>query len=92
MKDPYRIHCFIDGRIVAALSMDGELTVFHDHFKGTDAFEISRFVHALDDWAVRRQIAHVSKRGLNPETVDTFNRLQQAKPGKTLLPPVNRVL
>lgn len=84
----YGIHFVIDGRLVAHMDLDGTLNVRHDHFKDEEGFQLDRFIHALDRWTHSREIAHISKRGLNTQTLEVLNQLQEQKPGKVWLPPL----
>tara|TARA_B100001109_G_C18623569_1_gene362663 strand:- start:153 stop:419 length:267 start_codon:yes stop_codon:yes gene_type:complete len=81
----YQIFCQIDGRLVAFLSMAGELTVCHEHFNDEDEFEIEQFIEALDKWHTRRTVYHRSKKGVNRKAFEAVNELQQQKPGSVLL-------
>jgi len=85
----YKIICHApDGRVLAHLDLGGTLTVHHDHFSSKDGFDIREIIKALDKWFIHREIRHLSKRGLNSETVNQLNALQKTKPGKLLLPPL----
>ena len=84
----YKIICHTPkGGVIAHLDLDGTLTVHHDHFTDDDNFDVREIVEALDKWAIRREIRHLSKRGLNLKTVTQLNALQKKKPGRVLLPP-----
>jgi hypothetical protein len=86
-KEEYKIICYAPrGRVIAHLDLDGTLTVHHDHFNDEDDIDVRKIIDALDKWSVRREIRHLSKRGLNPKTVTQLNALQEAKPGKILAP------
>jgi hypothetical protein len=81
-SEEYKIICHVGARVVASLSLKGELTIYHDHFKDEDKFEVQKFIDAFDRWNTVRQITHTSKRGLNKETVDALNTPQKENPGK----------
>jgi len=85
MNKQYKIICSGDGRVLANLELDGTLVIRHDHFEDEEKFDLTQFIEALDKWAVRREISHVSKRGLNSETLEALNTLQKGNPGKTYL-------
>lgn len=86
-KENYKIICQRDGRVIASIDMQGNMTIHHDHFKDGDNVEISRFISAIDRFAYCRNIQHLSKRGLNYATVEEVNTLQREKPGKVYLGP-----
>ena len=81
----YKIICHgPKGNVIADLSLDGILTVHHDHMSKTDDINLGVIVDALDRWAIRREICHRTKRGLKENLVEQVNQIQQLKPGKTL--------
>jgi hypothetical protein len=88
-KEEYKIICHApSGRVIAHLDPDGTLTVHHDHFTDDDSIDVRKIIEAFDKWSIRREIRHLSKRGLNTKTVAQLNALQEAKPGNVLLPPL----
>ena len=84
MSIEYKIICHGDGRVLANLELDGTLVIHHDHFTDVEDFNVGEIIDALDRWAVRREITHLSKRGLNQKTVAQINAIQKAKPGEIL--------
>lgn len=83
--DKYKIICHSpSGKVVAHLDLDGNLTIHHDHFEDDDDINIGEIIDAFDRWAIRRNICHLSKHGLNQKTVSQINAIQKTKPGKVL--------
>lgn len=81
----YKIICHgPQGQVIAHLDLDGTLTIHHDHFEDDDNTNIGEIIDAFDRWSVKRNITHLSKRGLNQKTVAQVNAIQKAKPGKIL--------
>jgi hypothetical protein len=74
--DDYKIFCQVGARIVATLSMKGELTIHHDHFKDDENFDLTNFIKAFELWSKKKYISHRSQRGLNQKTIDQLNNFQ----------------
>jgi hypothetical protein len=86
-KSQFKIICHgHDGRVIASLDMKGCLTIHHDHFSDEEGYDIEALVKAFDKFTHRRMIHHSTKKGLNQDTIDIINKLQQEKPGKVLFP------
>ena len=84
----YSIICHIESRVVASLSLDGELTIYHDHFLEDDNFNLKPIIEAFDKWNIFRKITHTSRKGLKQSVLEQLNILQKEKPGKMILSPL----